>query len=692
MASSSVELYSVSADMITDVKRNSEDIYIEIRSLPGVTTLQPATKTAKISDNKEAVSVTLKFNPFQRITATTPQEYIRTLTRRIQSLSGVQKIIFFPNTITFIGKKGKMNENVELLNEISYKEAFEVLEGKKTFKFIKGKLYDTDPSKVSIAEDVFKKFKNQIQLFIPTDLSTNQQGTALLWLLGVAKRDDGVYRDIMFDSIDEAEKMRNLLETFFHYHQFMEEKDIFRIQFLVPLQRMVKKAQPAIKKYQEKQSYTDAAQGEEVLLDNNDWHISAIHNKGAACQLGKGTKWCTAAPGLNFFQRYYKPDDPLFFFRNKKTNERFQFHYGSRSFMDIQDLHIKDNLIAQLHKILKQTSAYNKYPKIKEYDDTIVASNPDTPPEILKQLSKHNNDSIKEVVAKNPNTPPETLSKLSKYEAGRKVGGVMLISTIAYAVAKNPNTPEKDLIRLSQNSNYAIAVASNPNTPLEMLTNFSNSKDFWILDGVVSNPNTPLEILIKIFKKEARKRNINAGIYISFIRNPNVSLGLLKQIYALTIFNRDVLLKLHAHIAMNPNLDQNLFDLLSKSRSQTVRYQLAKNPNTPQKILSKLSKSKNTSVSNAALKNLNSETNSLQEMVSSILPSNKLSSDITSLIKEYNTMLIPSSSGVTSIACLNEDKGKEMVDKLRNKGYISKLITEMTNDGEEQNYVQILYY
>ena len=42
--------------------------------------------------------------------------------------------------------------------------------------------------------------------------------------------------------------------------------------------------------------------------------IAAAHGKGAACLLGKKTSWCTASPGLDYFNTYYGgEDDPLFY-------------------------------------------------------------------------------------------------------------------------------------------------------------------------------------------------------------------------------------------------------------------------------------------------------------------------------------------------------------------------------------------
>ena len=109
---------------------------------------------------------------------------------------------------------------------------------------------------------------------------------------------------------------------------------------------MVLDARDDIRDYQEKQSYANAEEGTEVFRDDDELKIYAIHNKGAACELGKGTDWCTAAPGLDYFAEYYDEDDPLFYFDASlggppdhltSVRARFQFHYGSGQFMDEDD-------------------------------------------------------------------------------------------------------------------------------------------------------------------------------------------------------------------------------------------------------------------------------------------------------------------------------------------------------------------
>lgn len=153
--------------------------------------------------------------------------------------------------------------------------------------------------------------------------------------------------DILSDYLSKIESMnipfsdvpRSLIERFFQMNRFIRngKRDLNAVNNFDELKELIEDARPRYQQWQEKQVDKDAEAGKEVLLDNNRWQIIVIHNKGAACQLGKGTDWCTAAPGLEYFKQYYKPNDPLFYILDKSDDARYQFHFGSKQFMDEWD-------------------------------------------------------------------------------------------------------------------------------------------------------------------------------------------------------------------------------------------------------------------------------------------------------------------------------------------------------------------
>ena len=281
-----------------------------------------------------------------------------------------------------------LNEEKELLTEVSFEDALVVLD-KASRKIISGQLYDTygkppegaferpaavEGSKIAAADLWTMKRQilvNSITVRIPHDIEDGQKATALLWLIRQARR--GAVPEWKSSSPSAAWTRANL-ETFFQWQRFMSERDLNKIKSWRDLGGIVDGASDAIKAYQDKQSYANADEGTEILVDDaDDWKIAIIHNKGAACELGKGTSWCTAAPGLDYFENYYEPDDPLFYFEDRYGGERYQFHYGSGQFMNEEDVRVDAHLALKLHELLVSAlgERINEYPGVKEARDSI---------------------------------------------------------------------------------------------------------------------------------------------------------------------------------------------------------------------------------------------------------------------------------------------------------------------------------
>jgi len=260
------------------------------------------------------------------------------------------------------------------LNEVSFSDAKEILDSKRTIKIIKAYRYDVeqkhpdhpDLSYMPHWNTQHRNFKNYLLDSVPYDLTDNQKGTAVLWLLKVARENPKVAANFIAGRIFARE--RNSLETFFHHQRFMPRQDLMQVKTMEDLVDMTDAAKEDIEKDQERKNYLDAEEGTEIFRDDAKWTIAALHNKGAACELGKSTDWCTAAPGLDYFEDYYKPEDPLFYFQNKSNLNKFQFHYGSSQFMDSKDSRLNKESFETLHAILIETEAWNKYEILRIFD------------------------------------------------------------------------------------------------------------------------------------------------------------------------------------------------------------------------------------------------------------------------------------------------------------------------------------
>jgi len=200
----------------------------------------------------------------------------------------------------------------QYLNEVSFSDAKEILDSKRTLKIIKGYRYDKGQEHPDYPDagiiTQHRNFKNYLLDVVPEDLTDNQKGTSVLWLLKLSRETPTIAASFINGRI--FARQRNSLETFFHHQRFMPRQDLMQVKTIEDLIDMTDAAKEEIRKAQEKKSYLDAEQGTEVFRDDDKWTIAALHNKGAACELGKNTDWCTAAPGLDYFEDYYKEDDP----------------------------------------------------------------------------------------------------------------------------------------------------------------------------------------------------------------------------------------------------------------------------------------------------------------------------------------------------------------------------------------------
>jgi len=201
------------------------------------------------------------------------------------------------------------------LNEVSFTDAKEVLDSKRTLKIIKAYRYDKEQEHPDYPDaginTQHRNFKNYLLDVVPSDLTDNQKGTSILWLIKVSRENPKVAANFINGRI--FARQRNSIETFFHHQGFMPRPDLMQIKTMEDLVDMTDAAKEEIQKAQEKKNYLDAGEGTEIFRDDGKWKIAALHNKGAACELGKNTDWCTAAPGLDYFQDYYKPEKRITF-------------------------------------------------------------------------------------------------------------------------------------------------------------------------------------------------------------------------------------------------------------------------------------------------------------------------------------------------------------------------------------------
>ena len=349
------------------------------------------------------------------------------------------------------------------------------------------------------------------------------------------------------------DEIRNSLELHDQYKHIIipkEKRDLFRIENLEELTALIAANKPAIDEENERLSrrvgVKNAAEGFKPLTgklnlskennalvlnknpqtgfytipDANGFVIGEIHTKAASVKLGSGTDWCTAAPGLDYFDDYYSPDDPLYYIED--NGERFQFHYGEEQFMDRDDNPIDEELVQKytymIEDLLIKRDGLIQNENLEKYLLEILGSDPNLTPEELDKLSKHEALSVRGNVAKNKNTSKETLTKLSN-------GNVY----VNIRVASNPNTPpdvlDKLVKRFKRGESAAKVrekVAANKSTHRETLASLALDLFGPVRLAAAFNTSTPIESLIKLASDPFAKVNaVKNPVYIEYLKSQN---------------------------------------------------------------------------------------------------------------------------------------------------------------------------
>ena len=152
------------------------------------------------------------------------------------------------------------------------------------------------------------------------------------WLLSLYKQ--GKLKE------EDLYKANDYLRCFIDYHNVIQDKDINKIKSLQELYDVVRPYLDGNVSTSKSDEVRRIKEGAEKVYEDNDWMIIIPHTEEASCYYGKGTQWCTAAEkSFNYFEQYNE-QGPLYINIDKRTNEKYQFHFETDSFMDETDTQI----------------------------------------------------------------------------------------------------------------------------------------------------------------------------------------------------------------------------------------------------------------------------------------------------------------------------------------------------------------
>ena len=214
----------------------------------------------------------------------------------------------------------------KLLLEVTFESAKERFNSKKFLKAFGG------DSKLA---------SEQLLSTVPSDIEEKYKGVLLNWLVSWA---------IKNNTSDLPSDFKAAVEIYYQIKQqklqrFLTKKSISQIETPEELISIVNSAKPEYNKHNdEKLEKSTKGPGQNLVYEDSDWEVYIPETKGASCALGKGTEWCTAKLGLDFYEKYHSKENPLIIFISKSNPEdKYQFHYETEQFMDPNDDDLLDD-------------------------------------------------------------------------------------------------------------------------------------------------------------------------------------------------------------------------------------------------------------------------------------------------------------------------------------------------------------
>lgn len=161
-------------------------------------------------------------------------------------------------------------------------------------------------------------------------------GTYGKWLLNLFNK----------GKLDNEGHARDLLTRFESDKKYLKNKDIGRFKSLEEVDEYLnddenykdKSHRQEVRDRQKDRKNADLDMDAEIVYKDNFWTVWTPKTYAASCKLGQGSSWCTASTESDYYYNYYTNQGPLYIvINNSNEEEKYQFHFPSGQFMDIDD-------------------------------------------------------------------------------------------------------------------------------------------------------------------------------------------------------------------------------------------------------------------------------------------------------------------------------------------------------------------
>jgi len=155
--------------------------------------------------------------------------------------------------------------------------------------------------------------------------------------------------------LEDGNRVKQVLVDFDKLKPRLPEKDINRFTFHELESQIDKVLNPELNSTDSKEGNFEVPEDAEVLYSGPLGQLTSPKTEEAACELGKGTKWCTSSKENNMFSRYNEKGK-LYIWRDR-DGSKYQFHFKTSQFMDAKDKEISYDKLTEFrtkHPVLKK--------------------------------------------------------------------------------------------------------------------------------------------------------------------------------------------------------------------------------------------------------------------------------------------------------------------------------------------------
>lgn len=201
-----------------------------------------------------------------------------------------------------------------------------------------------------------EKFMYYIKLDPTYKDGSNNAGNYGKWILGLANKGE----------IENIGHVTDVLRRFEETKNSLKNKDIMKYKSVDEVEDMLNNDdsykdlshRQEVRQRQKDRKNADLGKEAKLVYEDSDWEVWVPESYAASCKLGQGAKWCTASTEDDYYYNYYKNQyggDYYINISKKDPSVKFQFHFPSGQFMDVEDAPIN------LAKFME------KYPALKDF-------------------------------------------------------------------------------------------------------------------------------------------------------------------------------------------------------------------------------------------------------------------------------------------------------------------------------------